>query len=129
MVPDRGELRDDEPVSRPTERRRGASALPPLHRGGGGAHRAQAIDLVLTLMGRARGVGESNPFSAYLFEHAGVVLAVKFLIPLALLALALTESGRRRIDELHLAAIWVVTGIYLMTVVVNAMAVFLTSSG
>ncbi len=117
-------------VSHPTERRRAARQRYRLYIAAAVALIVlNAIDLVLTLMGRARGVGESNPFSAYLFEHAGVVLAVKFLIPLALLALALTESGRRRIDELHLAAIWVVTGIYLMTVVVNAMAVFLTSSG
>lgn len=79
------------------------------------------LDVVVTHAALAAGATEMNPVARWFIEHAVLAYGIKFAVPALVLALAFTRQARRRIDEAHVAAIWMVVGIYLMTVVVNTL--------
>jgi hypothetical protein len=77
------------------------------------------LDIVITRRALAAGASELNPIARYFVEHAVVAYSVKIAVPAGLFALAASRFARQRINAVHLAAIWMVVGMYVMTVVLN----------
>jgi hypothetical protein len=85
------------------------------------------VDVIITRVALGAGHVELNPLAALFIDHAWIAYPVKVLVPLVVLALACTRRGRARVNDVHLAAIWLVVGIYVMTVIMNMVAVMHTA--
>jgi hypothetical protein len=79
------------------------------------------IDVVITRAALRGGAEELNPIARFFIDHALLAYGIKFVVPAFVVVLALTPAAQRRIDEVHLAAIWTVVGIYVMTVALNTL--------
>lgn len=77
------------------------------------------LDLLITRAALRAGAEELNPISRYFVEHAFLAYTIKVGVPVAILLLAFTSAARRRVNDLHIAAIWAIVGIYTMTVFIN----------
>jgi hypothetical protein len=78
-------------------------------------------DVVITRAALAGGAHELNPVARFFIDHAVLAYGIKFVVPAFVVVLAFTPAARRRIDEIHLAAIWTVVGIYVMTIFLNSL--------
>jgi hypothetical protein len=77
------------------------------------------LDLLLTRAALDAGAQELNPISRFLLDHAVLAFTVKLTIPVLVLVLAFSETARAKVNDVHVAAIWTIVGIYLMTVFIN----------
>ena len=77
------------------------------------------FDVVITRQALAAGASELNPIARWFVEHAVIAYVIKLGVPAVLFVLASSRFARDRINAVHLAAIWTVVGMYVMTVVLN----------
>jgi hypothetical protein len=77
------------------------------------------VDLALTRAALDAGATELNPIARFFVEHAVIAYTIKLGVPLAVLSLALTHRVQSRLNEIHVAAVWMIVGMYVMTVFMN----------
>jgi uncharacterized protein DUF5658 len=76
-------------------------------------------DIALTRAALDAGASELNPIARFFVDHAVIAYTIKLGVPLAVLSLALTRRVQSRLNEIHIAAVWMIVGMYLMTVFLN----------
>jgi hypothetical protein len=76
-------------------------------------------DLYITRQALAHGASELNPIARYFVDHTFVAYLVKLCVPAAVLLMASSRRAEERLSEVHIAAIWTIVGMYLMTVFLN----------
>lgn len=76
-------------------------------------------DLALTRAALDAGASELNPIARFFVEHWLIAYAIKLGVPLAVLTLALTNRVQARLNEIHIAVVWTIVGMYVMTVFMN----------
>lgn len=77
------------------------------------------LDLLITRAALDAGAQELNPISRFFVQHALLAFTIKLTVPALVLVLAFSEGARAKVNDLHVAAIWTIVGIYLMTVFIN----------
>ena len=76
-------------------------------------------DVAITREALAHGASELNPIARFFVEHAPIAYTLKLGVPVMVLLLAASRRAQDRLSEAHIAAIWTIVGIYLMTVFIN----------
>ena len=76
-------------------------------------------DLALTRAALDAGATELNPVARFFVDHAVIAYTIKLGVPVAVLSLALTHRVQSRLNEVHVAVVWMIVGMYVMTVFMN----------